>query len=281
MKNEMTNGLISYSTFSGKIEELRTDISGNYSTPEDVNKQITDHLSYLNVNLDKIEYEGGFSVEDKIKLNGIENNANKYVHPDSHSPDIITQDENNRFVTDAEKNIWNEKPNLVTLIDLFYPVGTIYESVVNVNPSTRFLNTTWVEWGKGQVSVGVDITQTEFNLVEKTGGSKTHTLSVTEIPSHTHTQNSHTHTGPSHTHDMSHTHPMSIPRGKENENGTIVGGTSTGLNLNTGVSSKSDTGAAGTGNTSSVTASNNNTGGGGAHNNLQPYITSYKWKRTS
>jgi hypothetical protein len=28
-------------------------------------------------------------------------------------------------------------------------------------------------------------------------------------------------------------------------------------------------------------AINNNTGGGGSHNNLQPYITCYMWKRTN
>ena len=43
------------------------------------------------------------------KLNGIEDNANNYVHPTSHSPAIINQDANNRFVTDTEKAAWNGK----------------------------------------------------------------------------------------------------------------------------------------------------------------------------
>lgn len=34
---------------------------------------------------------------------------NNYVHPASHPPSIISQDSNNRFVTDTEKSTWNSK----------------------------------------------------------------------------------------------------------------------------------------------------------------------------
>lgn len=56
-------------------------------------------------------------------------------------------------------------------VDLVYPVGSIYLSVNSTNPSQLF-GGTWEQWGKGRVPVGVDTTQTEFNTVEKTGGSK-------------------------------------------------------------------------------------------------------------
>lgn len=52
---------------------------------------------------------GFMSAADKTKLNGIEAEANKYVHPASHPPSIITQDSGNRFVSDAEKAKWNGK----------------------------------------------------------------------------------------------------------------------------------------------------------------------------
>lgn len=52
-----------------------------------------------------------------------------------------------------------------------YPVGSIYMSVNNTNPSTLF-GGAWTEWGEGRVPVGVDTDQTEFNIVEKTGGKK-------------------------------------------------------------------------------------------------------------
>ena len=38
--------------------------------------------------------------------------ANNYIHPASHAPSIITQDANNRFVTDTEKATWNAKSTL-------------------------------------------------------------------------------------------------------------------------------------------------------------------------
>ena len=52
---------------------------------------------------------GLMSSTDKTKLDGVATGANNYVHPTNHSPSIIAQDLNNRFVTDAEKVTWNGK----------------------------------------------------------------------------------------------------------------------------------------------------------------------------
>jgi hypothetical protein len=63
-----------------------------------------------NQHLDATTIASGFmSSTDKSKLDGVANNANNYSHPDNHPPSIITQDENNRFVTDTEKSTWNSK----------------------------------------------------------------------------------------------------------------------------------------------------------------------------
>ena len=89
-----------------------------------------------------------------------------------------------------------------SILDSFYPVGSIYLSVTNENPSSKF-GGTWVAWGSGRVPVGVNSSDGNFNSVEKTGGSKTHnhtitvasksaftsgstTLSTSQIPRHTH-----------------------------------------------------------------------------------------------
>lgn len=52
---------------------------------------------------------GFMSAADKTKLDGVAANANNYAHPANHPPSIITQDTENRFVTDAEKTAWNSK----------------------------------------------------------------------------------------------------------------------------------------------------------------------------
>lgn len=143
-----------------------------------------------------------------------------------------------------------------------YPVGSIFFHTVNTNPST-FLGGTWVAWGSGRVPVGVDAAQTEFDTVEETGGAKTHTLTVGEMPSHNHG-------GATGGQSATHTHTL------ENHVGGPAGGgwnwAGDGSTL-TGPQS----GAASNDHTHAISAQ----GGGGAHNNLQPYITCYMFKRTA
>jgi len=87
-----------------------------------------------------------------------------------------------------------------------YTVGTIYESVVNTNPAT-FFGGTWTAHSPSRVLVGYSSSDSNHNAVGKQGGESTHTITVNEMPSHTHTQNSHNHTQNSHNHTQnSHTH---------------------------------------------------------------------------
>ena len=125
-----------------------------------------------------------------------------------------------------------------------HPVGAIYMSVSPVNPGTLF-GGTWVAWGVGRVPLGVDTAQTEFNTVEKTGGAKTHTLTVAEIPSHSHA--AWIHGGGSTTTSAFNWQSSSTARSYFGNDADLI----------------------------------RDTGGGGAHNNLQPYITKYIWTRTA
>ena len=123
-----------------------------------------------------------------------------------------------------------------------YPIGSIYISVNSTNPGTLF-GGTWVAFATGRTLVGIDTSQTEFDTVEETGGAKTHTLTITEMPSHTHRQVVVANTGPNDTRKDF----VSDDNGGEYDQGVYTGAT----------------------------------GGGGAHNNLQPYIVTYMFKRTA
>ena len=69
---------------------------------------------------------------------------------------------------------------------------------------------TWELIAQGRTLVGVDTADTDFSTVKKTGGSKTVTLTTSQIPSHTHGLNSHTHSVGAHSHGLnSHTHSFS------------------------------------------------------------------------
>jgi microcystin-dependent protein len=162
------------------------------------------------------------------------------------------------------------KATISSIISLVYPVGSLYISVVSTNPATLFGFGTWDAFAAGRTLIGIDGTQTEFDTVEETGGAKTHTLIAAEMPSHTHIQDSHNHT------QNSHTHTQSV-------NSATTGGLSgytPDTSTNTSVTSGYSTGAT-TATNQATTATNQNTGGGGAHNNLQPYIVVYMFKRTA
>ena len=59
-----------------------------------------------------------------------------------------------------------------TLLDTFYPVGSIFITTVSTNPSS-YMGGTWVRFGNGQTLVGVNENDGDFNAPFKTGGSKT------------------------------------------------------------------------------------------------------------
>lgn len=128
-----------------------------------------------------------------------------------------------------------------------YPVGSIYISINNVNPSTLF-GGTWVSFASGRTLMGVDTAQSEFNSVQKTGGSK-------NLQAHTHTignlfmaQGS----GSLLLNDRSCDNIVAADNAIHGNNGEIWSGTKS-------------TGSSGAGNSQ----------------NLPPYITVYFWKRTA
>ena len=133
--------------------------------------------------------------------------------------------------------------NTATTLQAVYPVGSIYiNAAVATNPGTLLGFGTWAAFGAGRVIVGLNAADSDFDTAQETGGSKTHTLTTAELPSHTHTVSI----------------PSSENGGSSNDHALFPDGTSSGETFTSGA-----------------------TGGGGAHNNVQPYIVAYMWRRTA
>ena len=126
-----------------------------------------------------------------------------------------------------------------------YPVGSLYMNASNAtNPASLLGFGTWAAFGAGRVLVGIDSSDTDFDGAEETGGSKTHALTTGELAAHNHAVGS-------------------------NDSGTGPGGAA---------GNQEHVRDAGVGN-GPVTPTST-TGSGTAHNNVQPYIVVYMWKRT-
>ena len=82
----------------------------------------------------------------------------------------------------SAENMNKIENQLKALTDAVYPVGSIYISVKSTNPSS-FFGGTWTAFGTGRTLVGINTSDTNFDTVEKTGGTATHTLTTTEMPS--------------------------------------------------------------------------------------------------
>lgn len=142
----------------------------------------------------------------------------------------------------TEANTLTSGGNTLCTLQQVYPVGSVYiNAAVETNPGTLLGFGTWVDIGGGRVLVGQDASDTDFDTLLETGGAKTHTLTVNEMPSHTHT---------------------SSTLGRD---GTLGGYLDQATNNSE----------------SSASNILDNTGGGAAHNNLQPYIVVKIWRRTA
>ena len=162
------------------------------------------------------------------------------------------------------------------LLDLLYPIGSIYMSTSSANP-TNIMGGIWVSWGEGRVPVGVGTgtdsnnTSVDFSAANQTGGEYTHLLTGAESGQkavQTGNQSA------SHTHSLTYNADSgaaasgSDPSGR----GAFVRRTASG-----GATSTWKTGNQSAAHTHSISASN----ASNRHNNIQPYVTCYMWKRTA
>ena len=152
------------------------------------------------------------------------------------------------------------------VIDIVYPVGSIWETTTTDDPNTLWAGTTWVKMDAGRVLVAAGSytesgTTYTYNLGDK-GGEAKHQLSTEELAWHGH--------------DAS----CSINGNHEHTVAEYAG-----ANGNYHLSSSTDKNGGG-----SVTGTSGNhqhtitisgTGGNESHENRMPYIVVNRWKRTA
>ena len=155
-------------------------------------------------------------------------------------------------------------------VDMVYPVGSIYMSTASTNPGTLFPGTTWEAYAQGRVLIGAG-TGTDSRSERKTfaagstGGEYNHQLTVGELAQHSHTGSAAS--------AGAHTHVWYTGQyGSENDS-AACDAQGAGNHY-----SRHVTQSAGA-HTHSVSISN--TGSNAAHNNMQPYLTVYIWRRTA
>lgn len=249
-----------------------------------------ERISYI----DKIALEESSGVEMANKITDIDMNQIKsVVNAVCTSVDL---NEENVDTLNERVELLETKTSIKSIIDVVYPIGSIYISYSSTNPGTSWPGTTWVREADGKCIIGVG---TGYDSAGLTGGSTTVTLATTQIPSHTHTftgsllgthnhtQNAHGHTQVAHSHTIHTATDSGMVIGyvyttgwnggtiRSNANGqsTInVGQSTPGINTNTATNNAISAGT--------PSGTNSATGGSGAHSNMQPYITMYIWKRT-
>jgi microcystin-dependent protein len=161
------------------------------------------------------------------------------------------------------------------LINLIYPIGSIYMSVNNVSPQV-FLGGSWE-----QIQDTFLLSAGSKHSAGSTGGEETHTLSVAETPSHTHTRGTMNITG-----ELfgTRTHSGSVESVEGWCRGALYTNIVTTSGYNTMTMTQISEGNA-TGDGVCIDASRNWTGetssvgSSHSHNNMPPYLTVYMWKR--
>lgn len=155
-----------------------------------------------------------------------------------------------------------------------YPVGKVYVSITSTNPATLFGFGTWEAFGAGRVMVCLNSGDTDFDTLGETGGEKTHVLTESEITAHSHKVNppQTTSSGQSAT----HTHTYYTKSGTGNTASNNVPNWKGTTTINMGNASAGHT------HTFDIAEFNSgNVGSGTAHNNMQPSIAVYLFKRTA
>lgn len=219
----------------------------------------------------------------------------------------------------ADDDVWGDMINeALDIIDaklkaLEIPIGGLYLSTAATDPATALGYGTWTAYAAGRALVGVGTADAVVWAGGDLKGAATHTLTASEMPSHTHSGSSLTAaSGGSHTHsdtfsvasasltgtfDLRRTNTLAGPVIADSgivsyANGAAAdatkleqaGGSDPGQRVTINASHShtlSGSISSGGAHTHSISGSTGSAGSGAAHNNIQPSIGIYVWQRTA
>src|SRR5574344_992477 len=165
----ITNGKYYASKDAAEVEVAITETEDGALTREELTAKINELTAEI----------ANLKATDTTLGSNIETINSKF---DTTTSDITT---NTAAITDMTRL---DNANNIFLKN--YPVGSIYISTSSTNPSSLY-GGTWVSYGQGRTLIGVGSgtdtngTVQTFN-VNQTGGEYTHTLTIAEMPNHTH-----------------------------------------------------------------------------------------------
>lgn len=230
------------------------------------------YIKNIQGNNNKLTIVKGNDVSSIINIDNVPN-AIKATQ-DSRGQKIDTTYIKNISVSDNTLTVYKGDGSATNLdiisFDQIYPIGAIYMSTVSTNPATLFKIGNWEALPAGRVLLAQGTSTWGVNYsAGSTGGEDKHTLTVSESAPHNHT-------GSATTSGSTHTHALTM-QASHGESG------------NGGVPRFSDGDVWSPYKTQNLSAAGehshaitiNNSGGGQAHNNMQPYLSVYMWKRTS
>lgn len=169
-----------------------------------------------------------------------------------------------------------QENSINALANIIYPIGSIYISVNNTNPSVLF-GGDWVQIkDKFLLSAG------DTYAAGTGGGEAAHTLTQAETPAHTHTRGTMEITGNFRVDfagegwSSTREHSGAFYKADGGSGNWLKSISSSGVVAGSG--NALTTGFAASRNWSGATSS---VGGGASHNNMPPYLTVYMWKRVA
>lgn len=230
------------------------------------------YIKDIQGNNNKLTIVKGNDVSSIINIDNVPN-AIKATQ-DSRGQKIDTTYIKNISVSDNTLTIYKGDGSATNLdiisFNQIYPVGAIYMSTVSTNPATLFKIGNWEALPAGRVLLAQGTSTWGVNYsAGSTGGEDKHILTVSESAPHNHTGSATT-SGSTHTHTLT----MQASHGKSGN-----GGVPRFSDGDVWSSYKTQNLSAAGEHSHAITI--NNSGGGQAHNNMQPYLSVYMWKRIS